>query len=117
MTTEELQQQIAAQYGEETAFIAWREADKTEERIEVLDYFQRCLMADCCVDSFTLLDMEQMWQRLLQLEGGEMHRVWRKKVEVIDWLMPQPDGSQRLRSCGFRAEGLLAVYEEVLASR
>ena len=115
--TDELQRQIAEQLTDDDTFIAWLEPGASEERIELLDYFQRRLINEVFVASFTLLDMEQMWQRLLQLNGGEFSRVWRKKVEVIDWVIPQADGKSCTRSCCFRAEGLLAIYEEVLAAR
>ena len=114
----ELRQQIEQQYTAELPFIVWYSTAAAEAKIELVDYFLRQVIDTVTVDRFQLLDMEQMWSKLLRLneikDCGSFSRHWRKTVEVIDWQMKKDDGSTALRSCCFRCEGLLALYEELL---
>lgn len=119
MNQTELRHQIEQKQTAELPFIRWRSKADGEPQVELVDYFLTQLIDTVTVDSFQLLDMEQMWTALLQLnekhQCGIFSRDWRKKVEVIDWTTKKKDGSDTLRSVCFRAEGLLAIYEEVAA--
>lgn len=117
MNQTDLRQQIENKRTEELPFIQWRSDASGELQFELVDYFLKRIITTVTVDSFQLLDIEQMWTELLRLneerQCGTFSRHWRKKVEVIDWAMKKSDGSDTVRSCCFRPEGLLAVYEEV----
>lgn len=119
MNQTELRQQIEQQQTEALSFIQWCSVPEGGQHIELIDFFLKQMIAKVSVVSFQLLDMEQMWQELLRLSEkhacGTFSRAWRKKVEVIDWLTKKSDGHETVRSCCFRPEGLLAVYEEVVA--
>ncbi|MBW2185332.1 MAG: hypothetical protein BA874_12625 [Desulfuromonadales bacterium C00003068] len=119
MNQTDLRQQIEKKRTEELPFIQWCSEVGGEPQIERVDYFLKRLITTVTVDDFHLLDMEQMWTELLQLNEkchcGTFSRHWRKKVEVIDWATKKNDGSDTVRSCCFRPDGLLAVYEEVAA--
>lgn len=119
MDQTELRQQIEQQLTEELPFIQWCSVADGEDQIERVDFFLAQMITKVDVVSFQLLDMEQMWEKLLQLSAksgsGTFSRAWRKKVEVIDWVTKKSDGREIVRSCCFRPEGLLAVYEEVVA--
>lgn len=115
MTTDQLRSQIEQQRRDEDVYIAWQSAPGGDERIEQIDYFLAQLIEQAKVAQFSLLDLEQLWQRLQQRGRGRFSRAWRKKVEVVDWQLEGADGQTRTRSCCFRAEGLLAIYEEATA--
>ena len=119
MNQAELRQQIEQQYTEELPFILWHSTATSDAQIELVDYFLQQRIDSESVDTFRLLDMEQMWSELLRLNEvkvcGVFSRHWRKKVEVIDWQMEKSDGAKTVRSCCYRSEGLLALYEELLA--
>ncbi|MDD3800616.1 MAG: hypothetical protein AB7T15_03050 [Desulfuromonas sp.] len=111
MTGEPLKQAIAAERRPQHAFIRW--SDTGGVCCELLDYFIARRADTTELAAFELLDMEQMWQQLLSLGETGLSRAVRKQVEIIDW--QQPGGG--VRSCCFRAEGLLALYEEIQARR
>lgn len=110
-----IRQLIEQQQDNDKVFIKWWEADNDNAQIESLDYFLRSLLGSSNVTKFELLDLEQMWQELLQNSHDRLERVWRNKVEIIDWYFRAADGSEKMRSCCFRAEGLLATYEEIVS--
>ncbi|MBN2646121.1 MAG: hypothetical protein JXR59_11695 [Desulfuromonadaceae bacterium] len=112
MKGETLVSAITAQRQPEHAFICWQQ-DAGPKQYELLDYFINRRAQQEEVTSFELLDMEQMWQALLALGEPGFSRAVRKDVEVIDWQVAHQQG--RVRSCCFRAEGLMAVYDEVAA--
>mgnify|MGYP001773978947 CR=1 FL=1 len=118
MTTQQLQEQIDAQRQPEHDFIAWSEPGQQQDQVELLDYFlrQRLDAIDEVVE-FSLMTLEDLWQRLQILDGDHLSRHWRQKVEVMDWQVTDAQGRSRVRSCCFRAEGVLAVYEELVAAR
>lgn len=119
MNQSELRQKVEQQQADDLPFIAWHSTAESDVRIELVDYFLQQLIGKVTVDRFQLLNMEQMWEELLHLsetkDCGSFSRHWRKTVEVIDWKMKKNDGSTAVRSCCFRREGLLAVYDELLA--
>lgn len=114
MTKSELQQQIEQQRNQVHQFIQWDSHINGEQHIELLDYFLRHVIDSVEVATFQLWDMEQMWQELVLQSDDHFSRHWRKKVEVFDWRFNAADGSEKVRSCCFRPEGLLATYEEVV---
>lgn len=118
MNSSDLRQKIEQQHTEELPFISWRSSAESETKIELVDYFLQQLIETVAVEQFELLDMEQMWALLLRLNEvkkcGTFSRRWHKKVEVIDWVTTKANGESTLRSCCFRCEGLLAIYEELL---
>lgn len=122
MDSDKLRQLIEQQRTSEHVFIKWYSAGEAgQPQIESIDYFMRSVLENIVVDKFELLDLEQMWQELLEVGNDKFgcdrfERHWRKKVEVIDWHFIATDGSEKVRSCCFRAEGLLAVYEEVVGA-
>jgi len=116
MTAKQLRQQVDEQRQPDHDFIAWREPDQERERVELLDFFLRTTLEKIPeVAEFSLLTLEQLWERLFALQGENLSRHWRKKVEVMDWQVTDSLGRRRVRSCSFRPEGVLAVYEEILA--
>ncbi len=118
MTPQQLQQQIDQQRRPEHDFIAWTEPGQSSDQVELLDYFLRQRLANISViGSFTLMALEDLWQRLQALQGDRLSRHWRNKVEVLDWQVTDADGRTRMRSCSYRPEGVLAVYEEILAQQ
>lgn len=116
MHSSELRHSIEQQCGDEHVFIRWQDVHSGETRVELIEYFLRVLVEREELSTFELLDMEQLWQGLVTLYPDALTRVWRKKVEVIDWQFTAADGRVLLRSCCFRPEGLLAVYEELHAA-
>ncbi|OQY23418.1 MAG: hypothetical protein B6I37_05490 [Desulfobacteraceae bacterium 4572_35.2] len=85
MNQTELRQQIEKKRTAGLPFIQWCSEAGGEPQIELVDYFLKRLITTISVDSFHLLDMEQMWTELLKLNEkrhcGTFSRQWRKKVE------------------------------------
>ena len=115
MDKKQLRQSIEQQRGEDQVFIKWEPIPEGSVGIENLDYFLKTLLDSTDVDSFELLNLEQLWQELIQNSSDCFERVWRNKVEIIDWHFKSADGANKMRSCCFRAEGLLAMYEEAMS--
>ncbi|WP_321532753.1 hypothetical protein [uncultured Desulfuromonas sp.] len=116
MTAQQLNDQINQQRQPDHDFIAWTESGQSSDQVELVDYFL-CHHLDNIdeVESFILMTLEDLWQRLQTLQGDKLSRHWRKKVEVMDWQVTEANGRERVRSCSYRPEGVLAVYEEILA--
>lgn len=116
MTVQQLHEKIEQQRQPEHDFIAWTEPGRSSDQVELLDYFlcHRLGKIDK-IETFTLMTLEDLWQRLQSLQGDKLSRHWRKKVEVMDWQVTEANGRERVRSCSYRPEGVLAVYEEILA--
>lgn len=112
-----MRQLIEQQLDENKVFIKWYTSAESKAQIEMVDYFLSSVLDKTSVASFELLDLEQMWQEVLAVAQDRLERVWRNKVEIIDWYVRGADGSEKLRSCSFRAPGLLATYEEIVSSR
>ncbi len=116
MTAQQLQDRIDQQRQPEHDFIAWTEPGQNSDQVELLDYFLRQRLEKIsAIETFQLMTLEDLWQRLETLPGDKLSRHWRKKVEVLDWQVTDADGRERVRSCSYRPEGVLAVYEEILA--
>ncbi|MDY0189932.1 MAG: hypothetical protein RBR22_04280 [Desulfuromonas sp.] len=108
---------IEQQLDENKIFIKWYTTADAGAQIEMVDYFLNSVLEKTSVAKFELLDLEQMWQELLAVAQDRVERVWRNDVEIIDWYVRGADGSEKLRSCSFRAPGLLATYEDIVAAR
>ncbi len=111
-----IRQLIEQQLDENKVFIKWHGVDNVVPQIEMVDYFLKSVLEQTSVTEFELLDLEQMWQELLTVTQDRIERVWRNDVEIIDWYMRSADGTEKVRSCSYRAAGLLATYEAVVSS-
>nr|WP_320049611.1 hypothetical protein [uncultured Desulfuromonas sp.] len=117
MTPEQVREQIEQQRRDEHDFVVWTEPEQSSDDVELVDYFLRQrLDAIGEVNTVSLMTLEELWQRLMVLDGDHLSRHWRKKVEVMDWQVTDGQGRTRVRSCSFRPEGVLAVYEELVAA-
>jgi len=112
-----IRQLIEEQLEEDKVFIKWSSKNDGECHIELVDYFLSSVLDKASIEEFELLDLEQMWQELQKATDDRIERVWRNKVEIIDWYVAGADGKEKVRSCSFRAPGLLATYEAVVAAK
>ncbi|OQY17749.1 MAG: hypothetical protein B6I36_08555 [Desulfobacteraceae bacterium 4572_35.1] len=108
--------QLIEQRSKAQVFVKWYASADDEGQVELVDYFLRSVLDTVQVVKFELLDLEQLWLELLQKSEDRFERVWRQKVEVLDWYFIAANGSEKVRSCCFRPEGLLAIYNEVVGA-
>lgn len=64
------------------------------------------------IEGFELLDMEQMWQTLIDLDPDKLVRVKRLSGEVIEWTWKDSHGNERKTFYPFTPEGIMTIIDD-----
>lgn len=92
-------------------FIKWWGEDKALVDYEILDRFLDTLAVSEQVEGFELLDMEQVWKVLTELDPDPLFRVQEQDVEVIHWSWKDRQGKEHLTTFPFTPEGVMELME------
>lgn len=64
------------------------------------------------IDEFELLDMEQMWQTLIDLDPDKLTRSGSGDNEVIEWYWTNSEGVEKKTTYPFTPEGIMKIVND-----
>ena len=107
MQGEEIVRQIAAQRREDHHFISWWRREEDWLDFELLNTFLENVKPDEEIGGFTLLGMDEMWERVSKLAGNRVAKGHNGAGDVITWKRP----SGREMTCPFTPETLIRIID------
>jgi len=112
MTRSEVSEQIVAQRREEHCFIKSWEAGHTFVDFDLIERFISKRGQEGAIEGFELLDLEQMWQSLIDLDPDKLVRVKSGEGEVIEWDWLDSNGNAKKTSYPFTPAGIMTILED-----
>lgn len=114
LTTGEVIEQIFIQRKPEHCFIKTWETGHSFIDIDLIDRFITKGKKDRAIEGFELLNLEQTWQALIDLDPDNLNRVKTGTGEVIEWLWTAADGTEKKTVYPFTPEGIMTIIDEEL---
>lgn len=115
LTRDEVIEQIASRRREGECFVrSWEEGHSFVD-IDLIDRFVAAGKGRA-IEGFELLDLEQTWQALIDLDPDKLTRVKRNGEEVIEWQWRDSQGRERTTVYPFTPEGIMTIIDEELFS-
>jgi hypothetical protein len=111
LTRSEAIEQIASRRKEGDFFIKTWEAGHTFVDYDLIDRFI-AKQGVSAIEGFELLDMEQMWQALIDLDPDKLTRVKTATGEIIEWLWQGSDGMEKKTVYSFDPEGIMTIIDD-----
>ena len=92
-------------------FIKWwrRENDFTD--YELLDNFIKTAAMKHEIDSYQLLDSDEMWDLLKRWKPTGLHRHTSNKTDNIEWQHQNKDGQQQTYVCRYNAHNIMSIFD------
>jgi hypothetical protein len=112
MTSNDVIAKIAAEREERHCFIKSWITGHTFIDFNLIDPFIRTLGKDATIEGFELLDIEQMWQTLIDLDPDKLQRVKSGSGEVVEWLWKDSDGTEKKTVYPFTPEGIMTIIDD-----
>jgi len=112
MTRSEVIDQIARQRRAEHCFIKSWETGHTFVDFELIEKFIGKPGQDTAIEGFELLDMEQMWLTLIELDPDKLLRVKSGGSEIIEWDWKSSDGTEKKSVYPFTPEGIMTIIDD-----
>ena len=81
---------------------------------ELIDRFIDRAKEDDTFDGFELLDLEQMWHVLTELDPDNLQRVQTKDGEMIEWVWRDRAGREVRTRYPFSADGIMTIMNDEL---
>lgn len=104
--------QIVAQRKENHCFVkSWADGHKLVD-FDLIDRFITSPGQEEAVEGFELLDIEQMWQILIDLDPDKLQRVKTADGEVIEWDWLDSSGAEKKTLYPFTPEGIMTIIDE-----
>lgn len=116
MTGKEILAQIAGGKRDGKPFIKWWSKANDVVDFDLIERFAAKVRGEETIDGFELLDMEQMWQTLLELDPDNLTRVRKGGEELIQWLWQDGSGAEQTTCYPFTPQGLITLFDEELFS-
>jgi hypothetical protein len=112
MTRDEIISQISKHRSTKHCCIkAWGEDPKLVD-YETIDRFIDRLAENPGYAGFVLLDLEQFWEVLTDLDPDKLSRVKEGNSEFIEWLWTDATGREKTNRYPFTAEGIMSIMNE-----
>ena len=112
MTRSEVINQIAAQRRGEHCFIkSWGSGHKFVD-FDLIDRFIQKAGQGDQIEGFELLDIERMWQILIDLDPDRLIRVKGENSEIIEWMWSDSDGTEKKTVYPFSPEGIMTIIDD-----
>lgn len=105
-------EQIKAQRSPKHCCIKFWGKDLKLVDFELIDQFVASVKPDDIYAGFTLLDLEQMWQVLTNLDPDNLTRVITPRGEVIEWLWTDKNGKETKTTYPFSAGGIMTIMND-----
>jgi len=112
LTRSEAIEQIALKRGKDQFFIKSWETGHTFVDIDLIDRFINSPAKGGLIEGFELLDMEQMWQTLIDLDPDKLVRVKSGGREVIEWTWKGSQGNDQKTVYPFTPEGIMTIIDD-----
>ena len=112
LTRSEVIEQIAAQRRAKQFFIKSWETGQTFVDFDLIERFISKRSQDRAIEGFELLDMDQMWQVLIELDPDKLQRVKRGEGEVIEWLWQDQNGAEKKTVYPFTPAGIMTIIDD-----
>jgi hypothetical protein len=112
LTRSEVIEQIAVQRREEHCFIKTWEAGHSFVDFDLIERFSSKPWHERGIEGFELLDMEQMWQALIELDPDKLIRVKSGEGEVIEWEWRNGNGNAKKTVYPFTPEGIMTIIDD-----
>jgi hypothetical protein len=112
MTRSEVVEQIAARRKQKQFFIKTWETGQTFVDFDLIERFISTLGENRALEGFELLDMEQMWQALIELDPDKLQRVKSGGSEVIEWLWQDQNGVEKKTVYPFTPAGIMTIIDD-----
>jgi hypothetical protein len=112
LTRSEVIEQIAAQRRKEHFFIKTWEAGHSFVDFDLIERFNSKPWQERGIEGFELLDMEQMWQTLIELDPDKLIRVKSGEGEVIEWEWRNGNGIAKKNVYPFTPEGIMTIFDD-----
>lgn len=112
MTRSEVVDQIAAELQEAHCFIRLWEAGQKFIDIDLIERFLCKRGEDREIEGFELLDLEQMWQILIELDPDMLTRVRCGSGEIIEWVWKDSTGLEKKTVYPFNPEGIKTIIDD-----
>lgn len=112
MTRNEVISKITTDRRENHCFIKLFKTGHTLVDFDLIDEFISKRDQSGAIDEFELLDMEQMWQTLIQLDPDKLQRVERGEGEVIEWLWQDKSGAEKTTVYPFTPAGIMTIIDD-----
>jgi hypothetical protein len=112
LTRNEVIEQITSTRKPGDFFIKTWETGHTFVDYDLIDRFMARRGQGGPIEGFELLDMEQMWQALIDLDPDKLTRVRTAEGEIIEWLWPGGDGTEKKTVYSFDPEGIMTIIDD-----
>lgn len=112
LTRGEVIEQIAAQRKEGECFIKSWETGHSFVDFDLIDRFIGKPLHERALEGFELLDIEQMWQSLIDLDPDKLVRVKNGGSEVIEWIWMDSKGAEKKNVYPFTPEGIMNIIDD-----
>lgn len=112
MTRNEVIEKIATQRRAEHCFIKSWVAGHTFIDFDLIDRFIDKLNDKSAIEGFELLDLEQIWLALIDLDPDKLVRVKGAEGEVIEWLWRDSEGREKKNVYPFTPEGIMTIIDD-----
>lgn len=112
LTRSEVIDQIITKRTPGQYFIKAWENGHTFVDIDLIERYLNRPDKDSPIEGFELLDMEQMWQTLIDLDPDKLTRVKRLEGEVIEWTWKDSHGKERTTTYPFTPEGIMSIIDD-----
>jgi hypothetical protein len=112
MTRSEVSEQIAVQRSKDQYFIKSWEAGHSFVDFDLIERFSAGHGGEGAIEGFELLDMEQMWRALLELDPDKLVRVRGGAGEVIEWVWQDSAGVEKKNVYPFTPAGLMKIIDD-----
>ena len=112
ITRSEIIEQIAVHRTEKQFFIKSWQTGQTFVDFDLIERFISRQGQDRVLEGFELLDMEQMWQALIELDPDKLQRVKSGGSEVIEWLWQDQNGLEKKNVYPFTPAGIMTIIDD-----
>lgn len=112
LTRSEVIEQIALKRRNDQFFIKSWEIGHSFVDIDLIDRFINSPAKGKLIDGFELLDIEQMWQTLIELDPDKLVRVKSGETEIIEWTWKDGQGREQKTVYPFTPEGIMTIIDD-----
>ena len=112
LTRNEVIDQIASQRREEHCFIKSWETGHTFVDLDLIERYVTKTGRESAIEGFELLNLEQMWQTLIELDPDKLQRVKTGAGEIIEWVWSDSYGIEKKTVYPFTAEGIMTIIDD-----
>lgn len=112
MTRSEVISKIATDRKETHCFIKLFKTGHTLVDFDLIDEFISKRDQSGEIDEFELLDIEQMWQTLIDLDPDKLTRSGSGADEVIEWYWTNSEGVEKKTSYPFTPDGIMNIVND-----